>query len=185
MKKTLIVLAALLSMMSMGGAGAAFAQSAAPHAAAPHEPRTERFLARLHSTLQITPQQESQWKAFADVMCGNNEAALQMYQQDMTKRSLSSLDNVKQYVQRQKANADGAQRLLDVFAPLYDSFSPEQKAIADRSFNVNRLAIDKTTARKLLRRNRKEARRHAKTANDDDATTSDDAETAGDDAQAQ
>jgi len=141
MKKTLVVLAASLSMMSMGSV---FAQSQSPaQHAAHHEARVEQRIASLHAALKITPQQEQQWNAFADVMRNNADTMSRLYQQDISAKNLSALDNVKRYAQIQQAGADGAQRLVNAFGPLYDSFSPEQKTVADNTFNEHKHAVAK------------------------------------------
>jgi periplasmic protein CpxP/Spy len=135
MKKALVILA---STFAMSGA---FAQASAPaaapvaaSAAAGHEARTEQRIATLHSQLKITPAQETQWQQFADVMRQNGETMGNLYRQRMADKNLSALDDMKQYTQIAQAHADGMTKLVSAFEPLYNSFSADQKKLADETF---------------------------------------------------
>ena len=135
MKKAFVVLAATLSI------GSAFAQTAAPaaaptaaSAAAHREQRVEERIAYLHSALKITPAQETQWNAFADVMRANGQSMSQLFQQRAATEKRSALDDMKQYAQISQVHADDMQKLVSAFEPLYNSLSPEQKALADTTF---------------------------------------------------
>ena len=137
MKKTFLVLAASLAFSS------AFAQTAAaPAAASPaagaathREQHLEQRIASLHSALKITPAQESQWNAFADVMRSNNQTMTQLFEQRKASgEERNALDDMKQYAQMSQAHADGMQKLVSAFEPLYNSLSPEQKTAADKAF---------------------------------------------------
>ncbi|HLX01618.1 MAG TPA: Spy/CpxP family protein refolding chaperone [Trinickia sp.] len=135
MKKALIILA---STFAMSGA---FAQASAPAAApvaasatAAHGARTEQRIATLHSELKITPAQETQWQQFADVMRQNGETMGNLYRQRMADKNLSALDDMKQYTQIAQAHADGMTKLVAAFEPLYNSFSADQKKLADETF---------------------------------------------------
>ena len=140
MKKALVMLATAVSM------GGAFAQTAAPAAApdttasasaarAGHERNVEDRIAYLHAQLKITPAQETQWNAFADVMRGNGETMGQLFQQRKAATNVTAIDDMKQYAQIAQAHADGMKKLVDAFDPLYSSFSPEQKKLADVTFH--------------------------------------------------
>ena len=141
MKKALVMLA---SAVAMSGA---FAQTSAPasaptstSAAAPagkagHERNVEDRIAYLHSQLKITAAQETQWNAFADVMRNNGQTMGQLFQQRRAETNLSALDDMKQYATIAQAHADGMKKLVDAFDPLYTSFSPEQKKLADVTFH--------------------------------------------------
>lgn len=140
MKKALVMLA---SAVAMSGA---FAQASAPVAASSgaaasaavakggHERNVEDRITYLHSQLKITPEQETQWKAFADVMRGNGETMGELFKQRRAATSVSALDDMKQYATIAQAHADGMKKLVDAFDPLYNSFSPEQKKLADVTF---------------------------------------------------
>lgn len=136
MKKALVILASALAMSG------AFAQTAAPASApaaasapgAKHERNVEDRIAYLHAQLKITPAQETQWNAFADVMRGNGQTMGQLFQERKAATSQSALDDMKQYATIAQAHADGMKKLVDAFEPLYNSFSPDQKALADKTF---------------------------------------------------
>ncbi len=143
MKKTLVILASALTM------SAAFAQTAAPAGAsgpamampasqasgkAQHEQRVEDRIQYLHTQLKITSAQESQWNAFANVMRNNSETMGKLFEARHANQNISALDDMKQYAEITQAHADGTKKLVDAFEPLYNSFSPEQKKLADETF---------------------------------------------------
>ena len=141
MKKTLAILASALTM------SAAFAQTAAPAGTsapamaaaqgagkASHEQRVEERIKYLHTQLKITSAQESQWNAFADVMRSNGETMGKLFEARHANPNVSALDDMKQYAEITQAHADGTKKLVDAFEPLYNSFSPEQKKLADTTF---------------------------------------------------
>ena len=76
MKKALVMLASAVAMsgaFALASAPVAASSGAAASAAVAkggHERIVEDRIVYLHSQLKITPEQESQWKAFADVMRG-------------------------------------------------------------------------------------------------------------------
>ncbi|WP_144150455.1 Spy/CpxP family protein refolding chaperone [Paraburkholderia sp. BCC1885] len=135
MKKALVILASTLAMSG------AFAQTAAP-ASAPaasaqagkHERNVEDRIAYLHSQLKITPAQETQWNAFADVMRSNGDTMGTLFKQRHDAGPQSAIDDMKQYATIAQAHADGMKKLVDAFEPLYSSLSPEQKKLADQTF---------------------------------------------------
>ncbi|CAD6534703.1 Spy/CpxP family protein refolding chaperone [Paraburkholderia metrosideri] len=139
MKKALVMLATAVAMSG------AFAQASTPAAApmsasapagkAGHERNVEDRIAYLHAQLKITSAQESQWNTFADVMRSNGETMGQLFEQRKTAGTLSAIDDMKQYAQIAQAHADGMKKLVDAFDPLYSSFSPEQKKLADATFH--------------------------------------------------
>lgn len=137
MKKTLVVLACALA------ANGVFAQASAPAAAsaaavspaARHEARVEERIAYLHKQLKITPEQETQWKAFADAMREDGETMGKLFAQRVKGvESESALDNMRSYAELTQAHADGTKKLVAAFEPLYASFSAQQKQLADTTF---------------------------------------------------
>ncbi|QND94959.1 hypothetical protein SY91_02370 [Burkholderia cenocepacia] len=102
--------------------------------AARHEARIEQRIKYLHDQLKITSAQEPQWKTFADTMRDNGATMGRLYGERMAKHDVSALDDMKQYAELSQANADGAKKLADAFAPLYESFPAEQKVLADTTF---------------------------------------------------
>ncbi|WP_323118666.1 Spy/CpxP family protein refolding chaperone [Burkholderia alba] len=140
MKKLSLTIAAALALSSAlvhaqtPAAAPAAEPAAASQGAARHEARIEERITYLHNQLKITPEQEPQWKTFADTMRDNGAAMGRLYRARMENKNVSALDDMKQYAELSQTNADGAKKLADTFAPLYDAFPPEQKAIADATF---------------------------------------------------
>lgn len=143
MKKISLTLAALFALTgslaahAQTPASAAAAAASTPGAAhaARHEARVEERITYLHQQLKITQAQEAQWQPFADTMRENGETMGRLYGERADgKSSATALDDVKQYAEIAQANADGAKKLVDTFGPLYEALSPEQKAIADKTF---------------------------------------------------
>lgn len=142
MKRTIVILACALATSG------AFAQASAPQAAASmsasapaaahaakREAHVEQRIAYLHSQLKITAAQEPQWKTFADVMRSNAQNMSRLFmQRSQAGQTQSALDNMKQYAEIAQAHADDMKQLVDAFDPLYNSFSPEQKKVADTTF---------------------------------------------------
>ncbi|GBH25624.1 Spy/CpxP family protein refolding chaperone [Burkholderia vietnamiensis] len=136
-----------LTLAMLAAAAGAFAQSqpqpaSMPAASAPsaeqraarHEARVEQRIKYLHDQLKITSAQEPQWKTFADTMRENGDTMGRLYRERMESRDVSAVDDMKQYAALAQANADGAKKLADAFAPLYESFPAAQKALADTTF---------------------------------------------------
>ncbi|WP_322027089.1 Spy/CpxP family protein refolding chaperone [Burkholderia sp. BCC1977] len=102
--------------------------------AARHEARIEQRIKYLHDQLKITSAQEPQWNTFADTMRENGDTMGRLYRTRMESHDVSAVDDMKQYAELAQANADGAKKLADAFAPLYASFPADQKALADTTF---------------------------------------------------
>ncbi len=140
MKKMLVILASALSFSAAfaqtpAPASPASASAAASGSKATHEERVEHQIGWLHSQLKITSAQEPQWNAFADVMRDNARTMGDLYRQRVAGSNQSALDDMKQYSAIADAHAQGTKKLVDAFAPLYDSLSPEQKKLADTTFH--------------------------------------------------
>ncbi len=115
--------------------GAAQTQPQAHHHRLPSE-RLDARLAYLKTALKITPAQEPQWNALADVMrkqAHDMDARMEQRhaQPQPGAQSATAIDRLQQ---RQQFLSDAAARtsdLLNVAKPLYASFTPDQKKIAD------------------------------------------------------
>jgi periplasmic protein CpxP/Spy len=131
--------------------GPVFAQTAAPAAApaatpapkaAPNEAnassvaaRVDKRIAHMHAQLKITPEQETAWNAFAQVMRTNVTATDDAYKQrSATLATMSAPDNMANFAQIEQARAQGIQNLATAFQTLYSGFSDDQKKIADTMF---------------------------------------------------
>ncbi len=102
------------------------------------EERVERRIKELHSQLQITPAEESQWNEFAQVMRENargmDQAFMQRAQQFPT---MNAVQNMQSYEQISEEHAQRVQKLVPAFQKLYDAMPDEQKRVADQAFRAN------------------------------------------------
>lgn len=121
---------------------AAPAPTAAPASAAPvHTPRDPTpdqlaaHIATLHQQLGITPDQESAWNSFAQVMRDNAARFHDAIEQRRTKLpTLSAPDNMQSYADLVTQRAQDLQALNMAFRTLYNGLSDKQKAAADILF---------------------------------------------------
>jgi hypothetical protein len=97
--------------------------------------RVEQRIKDLHERLQITPQQESQWNAFAGVMRANAQHMDQLLAERIkNRRSMNAVENMRSYTAMAEAHAQDMQQLQTAFETLYNSFSDSQKKLADDAF---------------------------------------------------
>jgi protein CpxP len=129
----------------LGAPVAAFAQTAAP--AHPARSTTEQALLRnqsanvdahitlLHRELQITPAEETQWAAFAQVMRDN---AAQMdaafSQRGGALATMNAVQDLQSYAQISQIQSDNMQKLATAFQTLYASFPASQQKVVDGVF---------------------------------------------------
>ena len=102
----------------------------------PADPMTyvEARISELHKRLHITPEQEPQFKAYADVMRGNAQAMRDLFQQRAQGGGENALDRLHWYAKLTAAHADGVSKLVPSFEALYQSLSDKQKKAADAEF---------------------------------------------------
>jgi protein CpxP len=114
-------------------------QSKQPAAQQPasRDQQVERQTAELKKQLQITPNQESQFDAFAQVMRGNAQAMDSMIKQQSQNPPKNAVDDLKSIQQLAETQLDGLKKLLPAFQSLYDSLSDQQKKTADSIFGGN------------------------------------------------
>ncbi|HEX4368554.1 MAG TPA: Spy/CpxP family protein refolding chaperone [Rhodopila sp.] len=130
-------------------AGPVFAQTAAPaatpapNAAKASEPasattvkaRVDKRIARMHQELKITPEQETAWNAFAQVMRTNVTATDDAYQKrSASLATMTAPENMANFAEIEQARAKGVENLATTFQTLYSGLSDEQKKIADAMF---------------------------------------------------
>lgn len=144
-------IALLLSLSAAAGALSAHAADvrtipvseqvaqAAPGAAAPTARRgpaatVERRIADLHKKLHLTPAQEPQFQAFADVMRANAQAMQALFEARAQHRDRTAPGMLHWYAQLTAAHADALNKLAPAFDTLYQNLSPEQKKDADAAF---------------------------------------------------
>jgi periplasmic protein CpxP/Spy len=95
----------------------------------------ERRIADLHGRLHITPEQTQQWDRFAEVTRENARAMAETYRERAEKvGTMSAVDNLRSYAQIEQQRAEGMQKLVPVFATLYEALSDQQKKTADEAF---------------------------------------------------
>jgi protein CpxP len=102
------------------------------------EKRVERRIKELHSQLQITPAEETQWNEFAQVMRGNardmDQAFMQRAQQFPR---MNAVQNMQSYEQLSREHAQRVEKLVPAFQKLYDAMPDRQKRLADQVFRAN------------------------------------------------
>jgi periplasmic protein CpxP/Spy len=112
-----------LAQAGPGGRGAPAAQSGGSD--------VDRQVADLKKQLKITPQQEPQFNAFAEVM-RNNAQELDALMQQASSGQPNAVEQVKRFAQFSETQANGMKRLVPALQALYDSLSDPQKKVADR-----------------------------------------------------
>ena len=117
-------------------AGQTLRPSGAPAAQATHGPveRVEARISELHQKLHISPAQESQFNAFADVMRSNAQTMQALFQQRAQSTDMSAVARLRWYAQLTTAHGEAVTKLVPVFEALYQSMSDAQKKDADAVF---------------------------------------------------
>lgn len=98
--------------------------------------QVERRIAALQRRLKITPDQQPQWNAFTTVM-RQNAAHMETLQRDRADKvaAMHAPDDMRSYAEVVRAHADDLERLASAFDELYAAMTPDQKAVADRTFH--------------------------------------------------
>ncbi len=98
---------------------------------APAGPRdeVEQEINQLRDRLHITPAQQQQFDAFAEIL-RNNAQALDALMHEKSPKA-NAVEDMRFYLQFTEAQAEGLKRLLPAFQALYDSLSDQQKRAAD------------------------------------------------------
>jgi hypothetical protein len=92
----------------------------------------DRDIADLRKQLKITPQQEPQFNAFAEVMRSNAQELDAQMRQGSPNQNPNAVETLKQAQQLTETQAAGLKRLVPAMQALYDSLSDPQKKTADR-----------------------------------------------------
>jgi hypothetical protein len=103
---------------------------AAPNA--PPAPNVEANIATLRQKLQITPAQEAQFSAVANVMRQNARAGTSAPHQPPANGT--AVDDLRAEIQYDEIELAGLKRLLPALEGLYSTLSPAQKKTADMVF---------------------------------------------------
>jgi hypothetical protein len=99
---------------------------------APPAPNIEANIATLRQKLQITPAQEPQFSAVANVMRENARAEASAPQQPPA--NATAVDDLRVEIQSDEVELAGLKRLLPALEALYAILSPVQKKTADAVF---------------------------------------------------
>jgi protein CpxP len=100
--------------------------------------RVEARISALHKQLGITPAEEPQFNAFADVMRSNAQTMRALFQERAKSTDSSALGQLRWYSQITTAHAEGIAKLVPVFEALYQSMPEQQKKTADAVFRALR-----------------------------------------------
>jgi hypothetical protein len=95
-------------------------------------PNVEANISILHQKLQITPAQEAQFSAVANVMRENARAEASAPRQPPA--NATAVDDLRAYIQYGEVELADLKRLLPALEALYSTLSPTQKKTADAVF---------------------------------------------------
>jgi protein CpxP len=98
--------------------------------------RVERWITTLHDELRITPAQEPQWNAVAQVMRENAQSVHHWIEErHSNQKATNAVADLRSYEQITETHADNIKRLLPPFQALYASMTDQQKKNADVVFS--------------------------------------------------
>ena len=102
----------------------------------PHAPieKVEARITDLHRRLLITPAQEPEFKAYADVMRANAQTMQALFQERAKETDMSAVARRRWVARLTQVHADNLNKLVPVFEALYQSLSDQQKKAADTVF---------------------------------------------------
>jgi hypothetical protein len=130
-----VAVLAVLALPALALPSAVFAQTAPASAAASPRHSVEAHIQALHDQLQITPAEEPEWAAFAQVM---RENAAQMEQAFATRganlATMNAVADMQSYAQIAQIQSANMQKLAASFQALYERFPAEQQKLADNVF---------------------------------------------------
>jgi hypothetical protein len=124
-----------LMIVASSGLDASPAQLTLAQAAAPASPpaqNVEANISGLHQRLQITPAQEAQFDALANVMRQNAKAEQSAPQPPPP--NASAVDYLRAEIQYDEIELAGLKRFLPALEGLYATLSPTQRRTADAIF---------------------------------------------------
>jgi LTXXQ motif family protein len=99
---------------------------------APPAPNVEANIASLRQKLQITPAQETQFSAVANVLRENARAEASAAHQPPA--NATAVDDLRAEIQYDEVELAGLKRLLPALEALYSTLSPAQKKTGDAVF---------------------------------------------------
>jgi len=94
----------------------------------------EAQITELRKRLHITPAQQPQWDAFAQVMRENAARMDQFLRDRPAPQKLNAVESLRAYTALAQVHAEGMQQLLPAFEALYNAMSADQQRSADQAF---------------------------------------------------
>jgi len=95
----------------------------------------EQRIAKLHSKLMITPEQEPEWQKVADAMrASETNVSSLIHSRHENSEKMTAVDDMESYQQITQAHADGLKNVNSSFKELYGNMSDQQKKNADQVF---------------------------------------------------
>ncbi len=102
------------------------------------EAKVEQRINDLHTKLQISPAQQSQWDNFTRVMRDNAREMDATFQQRLQALpNMTAAENMQSYAKVAAEHSQDMQKLAPAFQSLYDTMSDNQKRTADRVFRAD------------------------------------------------
>jgi periplasmic protein CpxP/Spy len=98
----------------------------------PQAQNVETNIATLHQRLQVTPAQEVQFNAVANVMRENARAEASAPQQPPA--GATAVDDLRAYIRYSEVELAGLKKMLPALEALYATLSPTQRRAADGAF---------------------------------------------------
>lgn len=90
---------------------------------------------QLHTLLEITPAEQSQWDHFAQAMTANSDSMHKAFEKrGAALGTMNAAQNMESYAALSTTHARNMQSLATAFQALYSSMTPEQKKNADVVF---------------------------------------------------
>jgi protein CpxP len=96
--------------------------------------RVEVRISELHKQFHITPAQEAQFTAYADVMRSNAQAMQALFQERAQSPDTTAITQLRWYTRLTTAHGEALTKLVPVFETLYQSLSDQQKKATDKVF---------------------------------------------------
>ena len=99
-----------------------------------YKDRVEQRIKTMHDKLDLTPEQEPQWKDVAKVMRENEADIHKLVQDRHENEPANAVEDLESYETIADAHADGLKKLVPVFESFYNDLSDEQQTRADSMF---------------------------------------------------
>ena len=132
--------------MQLAQAASSPAAAAASATAETKAETVEQRITTLHTALNITAAEESDWNAVAQVMRDNATAMQKLVAEKMAQApaDMNAVDDLNTYTKFAQAHVEGLKKLTASFDTLYKSMPDAQKKIADQVFANSRHAGEKS-----------------------------------------